>query len=721
MRQGDNFHRNQGAGFEPGSTSPKFTPEFVLRSCKRWWKVATPLGLLCAFICAVAMTYQYVPLYRSSAWLRVEEIYIVFGNAERSSGSKTFMQTQIQLIHSPLVLEQVLARPDIAQIADIAEDPTPVSLLSRRINVNAGNNSELFIIDYLGPNAEDSAKVANAVVEAYFRMHTQDEAQRSTRVVELLEDERARRMVVIQQLRDQLKEIKIRTFGKEGDDQVSADESTLVVPLAQLHGRITAKEVEQELLKAQCKAFEEKLATAEITVNEESIESEVQTDEEVKQIQSEIKAERETMNRYLSSLARGAQDPRYQQMAQHVLELERSRNEKLDVLREKVRTKRIDEEKGRRFENLAKAQTRIAQNQLEIDLLREKYFKQREEVNKKAGMNLELSFKHSELRREESVVDMISGRIMRLRTEMTAPAKVTLLRKAEPSSQPDRPFPTNKVVLYAFVCSLIPFGLAVLWEKVICRVDGPQQLWQADLTVVGEVARLPVSSRFSTRPSSSVGRDVSLFEESIDSLRTCLVLSEHGAESRVLVVTSAVSGEGKTSVASQLAVSIARASGEPTLLIDADMRSPDVHNVFDVPNEPGLAQVLSHECTIDEAIITSWSNYVHIMPAGVLRTSPHKLLGDGAIKNFMAEVSSRYKHVIIDTSPILSASESLVLAKAADATLLCAMRDVSRVDQVQKAYERLLNIGARPLGTVLNGVPTNRYAYLYGVYAYARD
>src|SRR6188472_3278224 len=80
LRQGDNYQRNQGMGYEPGSTSPKFTPEFIFRSCKRWWKVATPLALLCAFICAVAMSYQYVPLYRSSAWLRVEEIHIVFGS-----------------------------------------------------------------------------------------------------------------------------------------------------------------------------------------------------------------------------------------------------------------------------------------------------------------------------------------------------------------------------------------------------------------------------------------------------------------------------------------------------------------------------------------------------------------------------------------------------------------------------------------------------------------
>lgn len=142
--------------------------------------------------------------------------------------------------------------------------------------------------------------------------------------------------------------------------------------------------------------------------------------------------------------------------------------------------------------------------------------------------------------------------------------------------------------------------------------------------------------------------------------------------------------------------------------------------MFDVPNEHGLAQVLAGECSLDDAIVTSWSSYVHLLPAGVLRSSPHKLLGNGGLRSLLSKVRATYKHIVVDTSPVLSASESLVMAKAADATLLCTMRDISRLDQVQKAYERLVNTGARPLGTVLNGVPTNRYVYLYGVYANSR-
>jgi hypothetical protein len=129
---------------------------------------------------------------------------------------RTFMQTQIQLIHSPLVLEQVLARPDVAQYEPLAKAATPITWLSERISVNAGNNSELFIIDFICDDPSFAALIANATAEAYLHKKAQDEAdtQGSTRVVELLEDERARRMVVIQQLREQLDEMKAKAAGK---------------------------------------------------------------------------------------------------------------------------------------------------------------------------------------------------------------------------------------------------------------------------------------------------------------------------------------------------------------------------------------------------------------------------------------------------------------------------------------------------------------------------
>ncbi len=216
--------------------------------------------------------------------------------------------------------------------------------------------------------------------------------------------------------------------------------------------------------------------------------------------------------------------------------------------------------------------------------------------------------------------------------------------------------------------------------------------------------------------SRRAGRDLGLFEESVDSLRTCLVLSDPLRDMQVLAITSASNSEGKTSIALQLAVSIARASGQRVLLIDADMRSPDIHRLLQMRRGPGMAEVLSHQCSVQEGIVTDWSNCVHVMPAGKLAASPHKLLGNGALKALLDEVRPLYRYIVIDTPPILPASESLVLARSADVCLICAMRDVSRIDRLRRSSDRLVAAGARPAGVVLNGVPVREYAHDYGTY-----
>jgi capsular exopolysaccharide synthesis family protein len=241
---------------------------------------------------------------------------------------------------------------------------------------------------------------------------------------------------------------------------------------------------------------------------------------------------------------------------------------------------------------------------------------------------------------------------------------------------------------------------------------------------VGEVTTLPVRSMLpGKRSADRFERHRSTFEESIAYLRTSLLLSDELRELQVLAVASAISREGKSSLASQLAVSLANATGETTLLIDTDMRDPDVHEMFGLPLEPGLAEVLEHQVTLDDAIVTSWSRSVHILTAGRLMRSPHVLLGSGAFHTLLDEARARYRYIVIDSPPVLAASEALVVAKAADGTLLCTMRDISRVGQVRQATERLRAAGARPLGAVFSGVPPTNYAYKYGGYynnAYAR-
>jgi len=185
---------------------------------------------------------------------------------------------------------------------------------------------------------------------------------------------------------------------------------------------------------------------------------------------------------------------------------------------------------------------------------------------------------------------------------------------------------------------------------------------------------------------------------------------------RILAITSAVSQEGKTSVAVQLAVSIARATHEPTLLIDGDLRSPGVHRVFDLPLAPGFTKVLAGKCPVEEAIVPTGAENVDVLPAGELSTSPHRLLGNGNLETLLRSLPAKYRYIVVDTPPVLAASESLILASSADAFLMCAMRNVSRLSQVEKATERLTATGGRLAGTVLSGVPVSQYVRRYGTY-----
>ncbi len=365
----------------------------------------------------------------------------------------------------------------------------------------------------------------------------------------------------------------------------------------------------------------------------------------------------------------------------------------------------------------------VERYKIEETLLQERFDEELKTLKKYKADSLEILFKRDELVRSRDVMEKIADRSLRLDDKRRAPSRVMLLRAAKEPLAPVEKIPYKMLTLVVVGGLFFPFLVAVGWERVLQRVNSPHQLeHDSDMIVVGETPRLPVRPHGSRRSRGRYARrNLGIFEESIDGVRTCLMLSEPLRDLQVLAVTSASKKEGKTSVASQLVVSIARASGTATLLVDGDMRSPDIHNVFDIPLKPGLVEVMTAKCDLDEAIVTDWSQYVHLLPAGRLRTNPHKLMGNGKVKELFDELRSRYRYIVIDTPPVLAASEALVLAKTADASLMCAMQDCSRLDQVRKGYNRLLAAGARPAGMVLNGVPVKRYAYRYGNYAYDRE
>lgn len=259
---------------------------------------------------------------------------------------------------------------------------------------------------------------------------------------------------------------------------------------------------------------------------------------------------------------------------------------------------------------------------------------------------------------------------------------------------------------------LIPFVFALLWELKTQRVTTATSLESTkSVPVLGEVARVPSGIK--------IGRKQRVYEESIETLRANLMFSTGVKHFRSIVVASSMSGEGKSSLASHLALSLTRATDRPVLLIDADLRSPDQHHLFGIEMGHGLSSVLAGKCSLKDAIDCSLGDHLHILPAGQLDSNPHRLVTPDAVRRLIDKATELYEYVIIDTAPVLAAGETLCLAAAADATLVCVMRDISRHDNIRRCMNRLEASGAKVVGTIFSGVSTQEYSYRYGDYRYS--
>ena len=210
-------------------------------------------------------------------------------------------------------------------------------------------------------------------------------------------------------------------------------------------------------------------------------------------------------------------------------------------------------------------------------------------------------------------------------------------------------------------------------------------------------------------------RQHNILIESVDAARTVLLHASRTESVRVLMVASALSGEGKTSLACHLATSLARA-GRRILLIDGDLRRPSAHQLFDLPQVPGLCEVLRGEAAVADVVRPALADGLWLVPAGSCDAAAIQALAFTDLRATFDQLKGRYDFILIDSSPILPVADALVIGQHVDAVLFSIMRDVSRLPKVHAAYERLSALGIRMLGAIVTGEQNDHYG---GDYHYA--
>jgi capsular exopolysaccharide synthesis family protein len=281
--------------------------------------------------------------------------------------------------------------------------------------------------------------------------------------------------------------------------------------------------------------------------------------------------------------------------------------------------------------------------------------------------------------------------------------------------------PNRQVQLQLTLAGGISVFLLVLGTVSYCelrahRIGGSDDVTQVlGMRVLGSLPIVTAPRR--RRLAGPEVRDQgTLLVESTDNIRTMLLCDDNMRDMRMLMVTSAVSREGKTTLASHLASSIAR-TGMHTLLIDCDFRRPVIHRLFDLPSDVGLSEVLDGTATAAEAIHATAVPGLFILPAG--RHSQHAVaaLAQGRVAKLLEELRAQFQFIVIDSSPVLPVADGLVLGKLVDAVLLSVRPHVSQTPLVLTACERIASLGIRILGVVVNGAAVGSYDYAHSYIA----
>lgn len=203
--------------------------------------------------------------------------------------------------------------------------------------------------------------------------------------------------------------------------------------------------------------------------------------------------------------------------------------------------------------------------------------------------------------------------------------------------------------------------------------------------------------------------------EAYKTLRTNIQYSSFDKNAQAIIVTSSQLGEGKSTTAGNLALSMAQ-DGKKTILIDCDLRKPTVHKKFGITNSSGLSEVIVGKVDLKDAM-KEFNKNLTIITSGKIPPNPSEMLGSNNMQRFLNELKRHYDCIILDTPPVLAVTDAQILSRNVDGMILVIRAGRTKKEIVIKAKKQIENVGGKIIGTILNAVDSkngrNNYYYYY--------
>jgi len=661
---------NTAANDSPHSQVPVITnqavsPGILLETFQRH-----PLIILGTAILALVGAFVYLdrvtPLYTGTSRVYVEQEIKVIDDSEEGVMTRqdNYLYTQAEVILSNTVLSKALEALDTESMETFAEANSPRSVLQAGLEVEVGKTDGIINVYFKSPDPVEAAGIANAVVDAYIAFHAEMKRGATAGLLGLLEEALVGREADINEKYERL-----MAFRKQNENLAFGSEQNSNLIMRQMEKLLT-------------QLSEAKLVTREAKHYYETAKSLAKDPVALRRV---VEAWRLKNANYVPASKIVSPQPD-QQFAQ----------DQLGILYQEYM---VAQQREKELTEQCEAQRQ--QVLLLNDQLAE--YAQLEAVYEQAKKSSEML---------EKRIDELSV------TEDVGSLTITVLERALPTTVPSEPKKMRMMAIALLLGTCGGVGLGLLRTTSDKNFHSSREI--SSLLRLPVLGTIPVI-RSTLRNTVLRARLVRICPTSAEAeafrrLRTPILLSAFDTKAKTILVTSPVSGDGKTTVVSNLGLTLAQA-GQKVLIVDADCRAPGQHSIFKKNRQDkGLSLVLTGQMSLDDAIEPTDTENLDILTCGPSVSNVAEMLNGGALQEVIATLATRYDRVVIDSAPVLSCTDTQVLATQCDGVVVVLRAEAStRKNSLQTCVE-LAGVGARILGVVVNGTPSKRDSYRYGGY-----
>jgi capsular exopolysaccharide synthesis family protein len=665
-------------------------------SLRRRWILALGMGSVAAVAAAATMWILFPESSSAVASFKVvSEEQSIFGD-RRAASPQTFevlKRTQLALLKNEWLLLGALRDPAVSSLPALANERDKVQWLQDNLVVDFPQQGEILTLSITGPDQpSDQKQLVDAVADAYFKEVDYREKQRKLVPVTALTQSLAKLNESLQRKTGEFLSM-ARELGSSAASESNAETDLLMRKIAGLQQQ--KSEWDSKMLQAQ---------------TDYSMVLEQLKDPAILQAQVEQVLAQDMTFSMLTQQLMGYQMQQATATTRHRTKASASLEQDIAQTSQRISQYRasVEQQIQQQKQNAPDDQKRQITKLYRITL--NSYRQQANsvdtalnegmaELRKKLEKSVELTTLSTELEQLQRIADDMRIRLETLEIDRNQPPQVVKLHDAITSPNINTVEHWTIAILggvSAFALTCLGIGYMEFRGR---RLDGPDQVDEGlGIRVVGTLPALSASSAID--PNHPV---IAQLTDSIDSVRTILMHDSTTKRRQVVLVTSASTMEGRTTVASQLAASLARA-GRRTLLVDGDLRRPALHDLFDLPLEDGLCEVLRAEVDVADVIRPTHAEGLWVLTAGYCDVDAIHALATEQMQPVFEKLRAEYDFIIVDGAPVIGMSDALIFGQYSDGAVISVRRDHSQMPKIHQAAELLRGVGIRVIGAVVNGV-----------------